>query len=360
MIGLHLYYWIRIKALFFMQASHYKGINIMLFYKIYKKKSFSGTFKISKCIKTKQNRGFSLVELLVAVALSGFLTVAVASILIFSVEQFNILVQQHKAEEDLLWASYYVRSYLSQAVNTEVKEVGNSTNKNCHLTKALLGNFRDQGFIISKYKKPKPQDVCSDTPITSLIALFPRENSFSYNTVDLFVSAIFYQRPSSSAGNTTNDVPGKLYIDVGERSGHSYLFAPDSTDIVFSGLSDFELEIIGMDVSDVCENNNSGNVTCNHTHNMAKTAKITLTFRYFLFADDPQGQRYDYGANIRTINAKDLENVIEINFHNNNMMKCKNLITGCNPTQRPAGKERIFGNIYFYKTLMPPETFKPI
>lgn len=287
---------------------------------------------------TSRQAGFTLVEVMIATGLSAFLALAVSSILIFSVEQFDTLVQQHKMEERVLWASYHLRSYLSQAVNTH--RIGSS----CRIEQSNIGTLQDQGFIIEQYPCASPSSSAD------LIAIFPRENSFKFRTVDLFHTAIFYRRPDGPD-------PGVLSIGVGGRTGMGYFHAFESPDnIIYRGLSAFEAMVLSEDADDICRRQGSI-VTCS-SQPMAKTARFTLRFRYFLFADGAGGVRHDYTANIREINARELTSVIDVNFHNNTITKCEHMITGCDPDVNPTGKERIFGSIYFYKVVVPPGLFK--
>lgn len=293
----------------------------------------------------------TLMEILIVAGISSVLSLAISSLLIFSIEQFNVLVQQHKTEEDMLWASYHLRSFFSQSINMQRRAV---TTPSCTLSSiSTLGDLQDQGSMVSNYGGTGAGS-CTPNNSMALIAIFPRENATHYQNIDLFVSAIFYQPPTATGTGLPN--PGRLFLDVGERSGGTVHFVPDNTDVVYSGLSDFKVENIElMNMADACQNS-AGTVTCSGPNTMIKTAEVTVTFRYFLFNDGKGGQRHDYTINCRTAgaNCRDLENVIAINFHNNILTKCKDVMTGCDPATNPAYKERLFGNIYFYKMAIPP------
>ena len=285
--------------------------------------------------------GFTLLELMIAALLSSFLALAISSVMIFSVEWFDVLVQQQKTEEQMLWTSYHLRSYLSQAVNIQTKNTGPS----CHIDQSDIGNLQDQGFII-----PGPC-TNSDFPNIALVAIFPREQSFKYSTVDLFHTSIFYQKP-------TQNTSGTLSIGIGERTGsNNYIHTFNSSDnITYRGLSGFEIRILPMDAANICQRGTT--VSCSGSKPMAKMAQIILRFRYFLFTDGDSGVRHDYTADIRTISARDLTSTIDINFHNNTMIKCQNMTTGCNSNSNSTGKERVLGGIYLYKVVLPPTLFK--
>ena len=287
--------------------------------------------------------GFTLIELLITGLLSAVMSMAVASLLIFSIQQFNILIHQHKIEEEMLWASYHIRGFLSQAINIH-EQVGTT----CSLPNNVGASMQDQGFIVENYT-----NTCASTPM-AVIAVFPRENAVDVNRVNLFTTAIFYQAARATA---SDGIPhsGKLYFDVGEESGERIEFLPDETDIIYTGLHSFEVEDVEkMDVNNLLQNNGGSPTAI--TGVLAKSAKITLTFRYFLFANGENGQFYDYATtNSATLAYRDVENVVHINFHNNIMIKCADVPTGCDSSTSPTYKERIFGNIYFYKMVIPPE-----
>ena len=308
--------------------------------------SKNSTFCQKKYIKIRQLKqaGFTLIELMIAVSLTSFVTLAISSVFIFSVEQFNILMQQHKTEEAMLFASYHIRSYLSQAVNTQVSTT-------CHID-SFTGS--DYGVIVRGYDTNPPPPAtpvtCPNPPI-ALVALFPRENSFQFNTVDLFETSIFYERPTPLTA-TELSRPGRLFFGLGTRTSRTttHFHSPHSpSNIIYTGLSHFEINVTG-ESADTCRVD-SGTTSCTTTP-MAKTATVTLRFRYFLFTDGRGGNFYDYESDIREVNAREIENTIEINFHNNTMAKCSSSLVGCISTTGTE-KERIFGPIYFYKLVIP-------
>ena len=306
-------------------------------------------------IRHLQQAGFTLIELMITVTLTSFIALAISSVFIFSVEQFHILMQQHKTEEAMLFASYHMRSYLSQAVNTQRV----TTTPSCHLKQAdITGPANtDRGFIVEyDYDNQDPTTTCSSSipPETALVALFPRENSFKYNSVDLFETSIFYERPTAPTA-TDSSRPGRLMFGLGTRtsgSTTSFLHSPHSPhNIIYTGLSHFELkDIVVKDAQNICPPTGP----CGGRP-MIRTAQVLLRFRYFLFIEGSGGNFYDYTSEIREVNAREIENTIDINFHNNTMAKCSggDMGMGCNATDHPTGKERIFGPIYFYKLVIP-------
>ena len=314
-------------------------------------------------IRHLQQAGFTLIELMITVTLTSFIALAISSVFIFSVEQFHILMQQHKTEEAMLFASYHIRSYLSQAVNTQL--VGTAGTPKCHLgandITDTIGSKTDRGFIVEyDYDNRIPTTTtCSSSipPDTSLVALFPRENSFKYNSVDLFETSIFYERPTAPT-LTDSSRPGRLMFGLGTRTSRttSFLHSPHSPhNIIYTGLSHFELTIEPTTVKHANNICLPTSTVCSGTQPMVRTAQVLLRFRYFLFIEGSGGNFYDYHSDIREVNAREIENTIDINFHNNTMAKCSggDMGMGCNATDHPTGKERIFGPIYFYKLVLP-------
>ena len=300
--------------------------------------------KIYIKIRHLQQAGFTLIELMITVTLTSFIALAISSVFIFSVEQFHILMEQHKTEEAMLFASYHIRSYLSQAVNTQLV----TPTTPCHLDQADInpsppGSETDRGFIVE-------YEACSSPPNTSLVALFPRENSFKYNSVDLFETSIFYEPPTAPTA-TESSRPGRLMFGLGTRTSRatSFLHSPHSPhNIIYTGLSRFELkDVVVKDAQDICPP-----IGACEPRPMIRTAQVLLTFRYFLFTEGSGGNFYDYDADIREVNAREVENTIEINFHNNTMAKCAQMGLGCTAVTGTE-KERIFGPIYFYKLVIP-------
>ena len=297
-----------------------------------------------KYIKIRQLKqaGFTLIELMIAVTLTSFIALAISSVFIFSVEQFHILMQQHKTEEAMVFASYHTRSYLSQAVNMQL--VGTQGTPDCHLNSGVV-NEPDRGFIVEHHS------TCL-TPSTSLVALFPRENSFKYSSVHLFGTSIFYERPTALT-STEASRPGRLIFGLGQSTSEAgHVHSPHSpNNIVYTGLSHFEITTNPEDIKEV--NNICNRLTTCTIVPMVKKVQVILKFRYFLFTEGSGENFYDYVSDIRQVNAREIESTISINFHNNTMAKCADSVIGCDPIAHPTGKERIFGPIYFYKLVIP-------
>ena len=223
-------------------------------------------------IRHLKQAGFTLIELMIAVTLTSFMALAISSVFIFSVEQFNILLQQHKTEEAMLFASYHIRSYLSQAINMQIV----SSTPPCYIKPSdTTGTINaDRGFIIQY------DTSCSlpPSPEIALVALFPRENSFKYNSVDLFETSIFYERP-------TGIRPGRLMFGLGTRTSRttSFLHSPHSPhNIIYEGLSSFEMTFPSQGIREVQNICDPGPGTCS-MKTMARTAQVTLKFPLFSF-----------------------------------------------------------------------------
>ena len=322
--------------MFFFKLSN--SLNISLRNHISRQRSLNS----KKYIKIRQLKqaGFTLVELMIAVTLTSFIALAISSVFIFSVEQFHILMQQHKTEEAMVFASYHTRSYLSQAVNMQL--VGTQGTPNCHLSNV---SEKDRGFIVE-------HDSTCSTPSMSLVALFPRETSFKYSDVHLFGTSIFYERPTAPT-STQASRPGRLIFGLGKSTSDTgHIHSPESPhNIIYTGLSHFEITTNPEDIKEV-NNICSRSGSCGSKF-MVKKVQVILKFRYFLFTEGSGENFYDYFSDIREVNAREIESTVGVNFHNNTMAKCADSVIGCDPSTNPTGKERIFGPIYFYKLIIP-------
>ncbi len=71
-----------------------------------------------RTVKSFSQKGFTIAELMVAVAIGGIVSMVLATFFTFAAEQFYSLIDQNEAEQSILLTSYYLRSALSQAVKT--------------------------------------------------------------------------------------------------------------------------------------------------------------------------------------------------------------------------------------------------
>ena len=116
-------------------------------------------------IRQLYDKGFALTELLVSAALFSVVVLGMSAIYIFAVDQFKTIQQKIKSEENHAWASYYIKTMLSQAdaLNVESSDIDDTT---------LSGEAKYSNTVIEDYectgcdKCPKDSDSCapSDPP----------------------------------------------------------------------------------------------------------------------------------------------------------------------------------------------------
>ncbi len=318
----------------------------------------------------KEANGFSLVELMVAMGIGTIVSLGVSTLFIFAVEQFTILVEQNNTEEELLWASYHTRSFLSQAVGlrtpdpaipNEIEGAGDGPEGlNVNHFQVSGGGAATQGVILENYISSTDFDTAGNSLDIDLITLFPRENGFptgsgnAFTGSKLFTSAIYFQRP-------TIGTAGKIYFIVGrEGTGANLEMFPTDNEIVYDKITEFDL------TTDVVEGTPAGNPE------IAKSASIRIVGRYFRTADrnlqvwcpgpgsDPSAPIY--GAlcspfSSRT-NFRDIEMIVNVGFRNNALLQCSDVATGANCTgSANEYRERLHGGLYFYKMAVPPINF---
>ena len=66
----------------------------------------------------RNDQGQSLIEIIVALAIGGIVSLGVATVFTFAIQQFTLMIDQNEAEGNLLQAAYYFRSFVGQAVKT--------------------------------------------------------------------------------------------------------------------------------------------------------------------------------------------------------------------------------------------------
>ncbi|MBX9768443.1 MAG: hypothetical protein K2X47_14310, partial [Bdellovibrionales bacterium] len=169
-----------------------------------------------------------------------------------------------------------------------------------------------------------------------LIARFWRENGVRNGA--LVESAIFFERPNRST--LPFQRPGRLFLTTAQ-GGAAY--GPGLSDIWFDRI----IEVRANTLSSLAPDNR------------AKSAQIKLIARYFVQNDKqnwawcpssrtagPQADEFmGSSAECRVQGYRDLEFDVNVVFRNN-------LLTRASATGVPGG-DRVLGNLYFFKTIMP-------
>ncbi|MCB0394009.1 MAG: prepilin-type N-terminal cleavage/methylation domain-containing protein [Bdellovibrionales bacterium] len=283
--------------------------------------------------------GFSLIELMVAVGIGTIVALGISTLFIFAVEQFTILVEQNNTEEEMLWASYHTRSFLSQAVQLQTRNA-TATGGIDYTTPT----FNNQGYVVRNYDSQSffAGDVAGTSIPVDLIAVFARENGFASSAgfagSSLYNSAIFFQRPLIG-------LPGKLYFIVGSpTSAAGGSMVPADDQIVYERIVEYAISTVDVPVS-------------GGTPNVSKAATVTITGRYFRTSDRNR-QLWCPSANSATAGCgntvyRDITMTISVGFRNNALLNCADLANtvGCSGTDY---RERLHGGLYFYKMAIPP------
>jgi hypothetical protein len=282
---------------------------------------------------------------MVAVGIGSIVALGVSTLFIFAVEQFTILVEQNNTEEEMLWASYHTRSFLSQAIELDVAGAGNprlTTRSSLDWENGTNMNFLNEGLVVQLYNSTDSfSPSAGGQSSLDLIAVFPRENGYAtaagFPGSQLYSTAIFFQRP-------TVGLAGKLFFVVGSQtSGAGAIIDPGDDEIVYERLTEFVIMTETVDPG-------SGPVK-------AKSAEVTITGRYFRTSDR---NRYAWcPLSLVSTNAacqgsafKDITMTINVGFRNNGLLECADVQTGC--VSGSSYRERLHGGLYFFKMAVPP------
>lgn len=282
--------------------------------------------------------GFSLIEVVVAVGIGGIISSVVATIFVFAVEQFTVLVEQNAAEESLLWASYTTRAFLGQAVDLKVTS-GSAIDPDITPT--------ESGRILSQYSSTDAFRIGN----TAAVAVFGRENmtgvSTNAMTSDIYASAVFvFSPPITPTGSSAAPVGGAIYFDPGAPV--SATMSATQNDVWFDRISEFRIE----DVECVTDVGTAQGSACNGW--TAKSATIVIKARYFKTARRnrwiwQQMSVIPAGTDVGPF--RDVEMSIKVGFRNN-------LLLGgtSGPQSRVGmeGQERLHGGLYFFRMTLPP------
>lgn len=169
-------------------------------------------------------RGYSLVELLIAVALQGIVLVMMIQVFTQVARMQSDLTEQKKSEETSMSVGYFMRSIVGQAVDLGWAGPVSLNSGCCIAGRGLIRQY-------DSYNVAPTTTADVDT-----IGVFWREwaPSIDAPTSQFVGTAIFYQRPTPTTS-------GVLYIDLGSRAGGA--MAPSADDMIFDGL-------VGLSVTD--------------------------------------------------------------------------------------------------------------
>ncbi len=190
----------------------------------------------------------TLIEIMIASGLSVVVSMGIAGIYIFAIQQFTILVNMNTAQENVLWMAYHTKNMMGQAVNIGDPAPANPGLLTGCSVPASLGSVT--GCI------PTFTTATSATANnTTAIAAFQREWSVGFDAggaqSELLPTAIFFRRP-------TADIDGRIYFDLYTTPGSAMSAGED--DIVYGQVVRYDmvpnvesiygfLQVTGVDVN---------------------------------------------------------------------------------------------------------------
>lgn len=267
-------------------------------------------------------KGFSLIEVMIAAGIGTIVSAGIATVFIFALEQFTVLVEQNATEESLLWAAYNTRAYLSQAVDIRVQDPPMPMPLN-------VGAAPNYGRILRQF-----DSTTVGAGTFNLIAGFQREvGDGSGGGASIFrATSIWLVTPSATAvGNSQQPWGGILFFSEGG--------APGLGDLWFDRISYFALQ----DVE--CTDPNPA--LCNGFP--IKSATVVIRARYFKTVKKDQWFYRTSNPMPAGIGGyRDIEMTVKVGFRNNILLGAGQSRVG------GTTAERLHGGLYFFRMPLPP------
>lgn len=150
----------------------------------------------------KSVSGFSLIELVVAMAVSIIVSGVAVFAFVMTLETYTRMVRQYEAETEMVNAIMAIRSSLSSAVNVDYCGTASSGN-NSYTARVAVATNVTRGCV---YDGVFNSGVASNDAY--LFALVLKDMNVDYTQSKMYASALFFQRPSDSPRRS-----GAIYID---------------------------------------------------------------------------------------------------------------------------------------------------
>lgn len=301
------------------------------------------------------NKGFSLVELMVVVAIGGITSLVMASIFVFSAQEFHSLIEQNQAEESLLLSSYYLRATLTQAVKLRSVAGDPVTLFNAatvapptaplNIAVGFLDNRRtcnDANCTIMP-----PAGTAWPAGVPSALAIFIRENGgFNIDTStatpwtasQFLPTAIFYRPPNTGV---FPQISGRLYVtQAGVGGSITDTDAALQSGLIFDGIVAF-----GLSTSNLA----SCPATTGSAEYNGAIPCVNLYIRVRYFKGAATSKCYDPDPVVASAVAgciyRDVDMRVNINLRNN--------IINASATGDPLQKDRVNSGLYFFRFTAP-------
>lgn len=301
------------------------------------------------------------------------MSLAIASVFIFAMEQFTILVEKNAAEESVLWTTYNLRNYLSQGVDVyAVAAIGNVTfvPPSCPSANSPNCNPSGAGQIDVNFELLVPgtwAGGAGDAGNFGWFAVFNREAA-RYNastqtmptTGSMMQITGIFVRDTNAGGITPDAKSGGIVFDYNSTPP---VMVPTASDLGYSRLHNFRVQRLPV-ADPTCPNGYSVEVVRDdgtlfnclpagwtpavNRHYRMKTITLEVSARYF---KSMPKEMWNYRAPVGgapSASYLDIVQTVKINFKNN-------VLTTNSPTGG-SSEERVHGSVYFYDYFMPTPT----
>jgi hypothetical protein len=311
--------------------------------------------------------------MMMAVAVGSIVSLGVASVFTYGLKQFNVLREQNLAQENLLQAAYYLRSYLSQAVKTTCCE-----GADCYTFNAAGNNFAaigaafDPGTPGANVTPPTSMDPTA-TPRAATAAIDPMdypvgvvdcraEAAANYtagakNPIGLFVresgrlnganmgtqtpismylaTGLYFKAPTAPAAGVQGQ-SGVLYLATGTQAN------PNTTQVDDSAVFFDKLVSVGVRANSVRRSANPLTISGVSTYYPLQSMDLHIVARYFY-----DFSTLDYRASTTTGSFRDIDIMISVGFRNNVVSYlAEGSVIGGSQLTTP---ERLHGGLYYFR-----------
>ncbi len=310
----------------------------------------------------------TLIGLLTAIGLGAVVSLGAASVFTFGINQFNVIAEQNRTEENLLLAGYYMRAWLSQATKIVCSRdaAGNPDHvNNAEMAFNLPPRFAGQvpNSVPPDYSpiglgeghldcRGESFDGNFHPGLIRPFALFFREAGGIPEGAALNSAPVPDPRPSGiffCPGGVAPDGVTTCATSIGapqnqgiERNSGVLFFATGTPGARLDARDGFMIDHI-VDVAVIYDAQNSdpavplaGNTNPLYQFRPLRFVSVRIIARYFRNVDETRDYQKVSAINGNAKQFRDIEITVPINFRNNWI--------------RPSGgvSQRLFGEAYFY------------
>lgn len=301
---------------------------------------------------------------MVTTTIGVIVSMGIASVFIFAMEQFTILVERNTAEENSLMTTYHLRNYLGQAVDvyavTRVDPVS--------ILVLNGGGQIDYNFDLLTPQAGGASVGAADTGEFARFAVFNREAG-TYNTGtgsmpnggSVMRPTGIFVKDTDAAGINPDASSGMVVFDINSTTG---TMVPGLSDLHYSRLHNLRVQRIpGTAAAANCPGGFAVELVVEGTGALIKcvgaawtptpglrykikTITLEVITRHFRTADKGN---WNYRAPIgggATAPYNDIVQNVKVNFKNN-------VLTTESLTGTAGTEERVHGSLYFYDYIMP-------